>query len=168
MSHRRRNIFGGTMFKLFAIFLRKIAEKSLTAGTDVIASKAMKLNFLRAMAAAIALMFVSGCYTAGDRRHIDLVPIGMGTDRVESRYERPVEQIFAAAKEVLRFNGTLYGENTISHNLEAKVDTRTVWVTVDEVEPKISRVVVVARKKSTLPDIALAAEIDKQIALRLK
>ena len=86
---------------------------------------------------------------------------------LESRYERPVETIFAAAKEVLRFNGTLYGENTISHTLEAKVDTRTVYVTVDEVEPKISRVVVQARKKSRLPDIDLAAEIDKQIALKL-
>jgi hypothetical protein len=157
------------VFNLFAKFPRKIAEKSLTTRTDVIASKAMKLNFLRAIAAAIALMFVSGCYSAGERSHVSVMPPGiMGTDRVESRYERPVQQIFDAAKEVLRFNGTLYGENTISHNLEAKVDTRTVWVTVDEVEPKISRVVVVARKKSTLPDIALAAEIDKQIALRLK
>lgn len=146
-----------------------MAEKSLTTGKDVVASKAMKLNFLRAIAAAFALMFVSGCYSAGERSHGTFVPpVIMGTDRVESRYERPVEQIFAAAKEVLRFNGTLYGENTISHNLEAKVDTRTVWVTVDEVEPKISRVIVVARKKSTLPDVALAAEIDKQIALRLK
>lgn len=156
------------MFKHLANFLRKLAEKSLTAETDVIASKAMKLNSLRVVAAVFALFLVSGCYSAGERSHATWAPVGTGTDRVESRYERPVEQIFAAAKEVLRFNGTLYGENTISHNLEAKVDTRTVWVTVDEVEPKISRVIVVARKKSTLPDIALAAEIDKQIALRLK
>ena len=127
----------------------------------------MKLNFVRAIACGLALVFVSGCYSAGDRSRGG-VPTWMKKDRFESRYERPVEQIFAAAKEVLRFNGTLYGENTISHTLEAKVDTRTVIVTVDEVEPKISRVVVVARKKSTVPDLDLAAEIDKQIALRLK
>lgn len=88
-------------------------------------------------------------------------------DKIESRYERPVETIFAAAKEVLRFNGTLYGENTISHTLEAKVDTRTVYVSVDEVEPKISRVVVQARTKARMADVDLAAEIDKQIALKL-
>lgn len=89
-------------------------------------------------------------------------------DTIESRYERPVDQIFAAAKEVLRFNGTLYGENTISKTLEAKIDTRTVRVAVDEVEPKVSRVRVQARKKGGVGDIYLASEIDKQIALRLR
>lgn len=89
-------------------------------------------------------------------------------DRIESRYERPVDQIFAAAKEVLKFNGTLYGENTVTKTLEAKIDTRTVWIKVDEVQPKISRVVVQARKKGGTSDIDLASEIDKQIALRLR
>jgi hypothetical protein len=149
-----------------ANFLRKIAGKSLTAGTDVIASKAMKLNFLRAIAAALALVFVSGCVNTPDGRSHYGIPVVKR--KFESRYERPVDQIFAAAKEVLRFNGTLYGENTISHTLEAKVDTRTVWVAVDEVEPKISRVIVQALKKNGLGDPDLAAEIDKQIALRLK
>ena len=107
----------------------------------------------------------TGCYSTQDNR--TKVGLPMAKDKIESRYERPVEVIFAAAKEVLRFNGTLYGENTISHVLEAKVDTRTVYVSVDEVEPKISRVVVQARTKARLPDIDLAAEIDKQIALKL-
>jgi hypothetical protein len=126
----------------------------------------MKLNFLRVLAAAVALTFVSGCVGTPDGRTHYGIPVVKRS--FESRYERPVDQIFAAAKEVLRFNGTLYGENTISHNLEAKVDTRTVWVAVDEVEPKISRVIVQAIKKSGKPDLDLAAEIDKQIALRLK
>ena len=124
----------------------------------------MMLKFLRGLACVLTLFVISGCYTAGDDKHF-----GMPTkDRIESRYERPVDQIFAAAKEVLRFNGTLFDENTISHTLVAKVDTRTVTVSIDEVEPKISRVITVARKKNTLADIDLAAEIDKQIALRLK
>jgi hypothetical protein len=137
----------------------------LTLWADVVASKAMKLNFLRLIACVFTVLIVSGCYTAGDDRKAGVPFV---KDRIESRYERSVEQIFAAAKEVLRFNGTLYDENTISHTLQAKVDTRTVTVSIDEVEPKISRVIVVARKKSTLADIDLAAEIDKQIALRLK
>ena len=125
----------------------------------------MKLNLLRATVCALTVLLVSGCYTAGDNKKAGVPFV---KDRIESRYERPVEQIFAAAKEVLRFNGTLFDENTISHTLVAKVDTRTVTVTIDEVEPKISRVITVARKKTTLADIDLAAEIDKQIALRLK
>lgn len=88
-------------------------------------------------------------------------------DKIESRYERPVEQILTAAKEVLRHNGTLTGENTITRTLEAKIDTRTVWVKVDEVEPNISRVQVQVRRKGGGTDIDLASEIDKQIALRL-
>ena len=61
----------------------------------------------------------------------------------------------------------MYGENTIKKTLEAKIDTRTVWVAVDEVEPNVSRVRVQARRKGGLADIALSSEIDKQIALRL-
>ena len=89
-------------------------------------------------------------------------------DTFESRYQRPVPQIFAAAKEVLQHNGTLTAENTINNTLEAAVDNRRVIVKVDEVEPGVSRVLVEARKKMGTSDLDLAAEIDKQIALRLR
>jgi len=126
----------------------------------------MKLNLLGLAAAVAFVAFQTGCTTSPDgRNHVTVMPT---KDKIVSRYERSVDQIFAAAKEVLKFNGTLYGENTISHTLEAKVDTRTVWVGVEEVEPKVTRVTVQARKKSTMPDIDLAAEIDKQIALHLR
>jgi hypothetical protein len=126
----------------------------------------MKVNFNRFLAVAMFVAVFTGCYSTPDNR-TKLTPVPFSKDKIESRYERPVEIIFAAAKEVLRFNGTLYGENTISHTLEAKVDTRTVYVSVDEVEPKVSRVVVQARTKARAADIDLAAEIDKQIALKL-
>jgi hypothetical protein len=79
-----------------------------------------------------------------------------------------VPQIFEAAKQVLKYNGTLTAENTINHSLEGKVDTRTVWIAVDEVEPKVSRVRTQVRTKGGGGDIDLAAEIDKQIALGLR
>ncbi len=87
----------------------------------------------------------------------------MAKDVIESSYERPVEQIFTAAKDVLKLNGTVTSENTVNHSLEAKVDTRTVWIAVDEIEPKVSRVRVQARTKGGRGDIDLASEIDKQI-----
>ena len=68
---------------------------------------------------------------------------------------------------MLELNGTLTGENTINASLEAQVDNRGVFVRVDEVEPGVSRVQVQARKKGGGADIDLAAEIDKQIALKL-
>ena len=112
------------------------------------------------MAVCLAGLF-SGCVNTVDGRSQMGMP--MAKDTIESRYERPVDQIFNAAKDVLRFNGTLLAENTINHSLEAKIDTRTVWVAIDEVEPKVSRVRVQARSKGGRGDIDLASEIDKQI-----
>ncbi len=126
----------------------------------------MKLNFFGSVLTAGLLLTSAGCFSGVDGHHRAGIPFVK--DTIESRYERPVGQIFEAAKEVLKFNGSLIAENTINKSLEAKVDTRTVLVRIDEVEPKVSRVVVQARKKNRMADIDLASEIDKQIALRLK
>jgi len=125
----------------------------------------MKKNFPVLLAAAFLAVITLGCYSTLDgRMRMGTV---LGKDTIEGRYERPVDQVFEAAKKVLSFNGTLYGENTISKTLEAKIDTRTVWVAVDPVEPNVTRVRVQARRKGGSSDIYLASEIDKQIALEL-
>lgn len=126
----------------------------------------MKTKLFTWLAAGCLLAVLTGCVGTVDGRSRAGVPFRK--DTIESRYERPVVQIFDAAKDVLKYNGTLTAENTINNSLEAKVDTRTVWIAVDEVEPKVSRVRVQARRKAGGPDIDLAAELDKQIALRLK
>ncbi len=120
----------------------------------------MKKNFVVFLTAVCLASLVSGCVHTVDGR--SQPGLSMAKDTIESRYERPVDQIFAAAKDVLKLNGTLVSENTVNHSLEAKVDTRTVWVAVEEVEPKVSRVRVQARTKSG-GDIDLASELDKQI-----
>ena len=115
---------------------------------------------------ALLALAGSGCVnTIGGRTRAGN-PIGK--DRIESRYERSVDQLLAAAREVLQFNGRLYSDDIITKTLEAKIDTRTVWVKIDEVDPKVTHVVVQARKSNGAPDIALASEIDKQIALHLR
>ena len=112
----------------------------------------------------ILLAVVTGCQSTPDGRK----RFGVGMkDTIESRYQRPVAQIFVASRQVLELNGTLTGENTINSTLEAKIDNRNVIVKVDEVEPGVTRVLVEARKKGGTPDIDMAAEIDKQIALKL-
>ncbi|MBC8096221.1 MAG: DUF3568 family protein [Akkermansiaceae bacterium] len=98
-------------------------------------------------------------------------------DKIESRYERPAEQVFQAAKDVITFNGTLvhegtlYGQTNAIGNMvktvEGKVNQRTVWVRIEQVEPRISAVAVQTRTSGGGSDIDLAAEIDKQIALKL-
>jgi hypothetical protein len=109
----------------------------------------------------------AGCYTDLSGHMHAGVPGGLTKDRITSRYQRPVPEIFAAAKKVLSYNGTLTGENTIDNTLRARIDTRTVDVRVTQVEPNVSQVVVQARRKGGTADIDLASEIDKQIALRL-
>jgi hypothetical protein len=98
-------------------------------------------------------------------------------DRIESRYERPAEQVFVAAKEVIAFNGTLITEGTLFgqtnamggavKTIEGKVNQRTVWIRVEQVDPKITAVAVQTRTSAGGSDIDLAAELDKQIALKL-
>lgn len=98
-------------------------------------------------------------------------------DKIESRYERPAEQVFQAAKDVISFNGALINEGVVygqtnaignvARTIEGKVNQRTVWVRVEQVEPKITAVAVQTRTSGGGSDIDLAAEIDKQIALKL-
>jgi hypothetical protein len=119
-----------------------------------------------AVLAACTLLVLPGCVRTVDGKLKPGLPVGQ--DTIENRYEVPVEQVFEAAKKVLRFNGTLYGENTISKTLEAKIDTRTVRVAVDEVEPRVSRCRVQVRTKTGTGDIKLASQIATDIALHLQ
>lgn len=120
----------------------------------------MKNAFALVTAVCLTALLV-GCVSTVDGRSRPGMPMAM--DIKESSYERPVDQIFTAAKEVLKYNGTLVSENRVNNSLEAKIDTRTVWVAVEEIEPKVSRVRVQARTKGGRGDMDLAAEIDKQI-----
>ena len=109
---------------------------------------------------------MGGCVRSLDGRHHMGVPFMK--DSVVGKYERSVTEVFNAAKEVLKFNGVLYAENTIAHTLEAKKDPSTIYVRVDEVDPKVTAITVQVRTKAGGTDIDLAHEIEKQIALKLQ
>ena len=64
--------------------------------------------------------------------------------------------------------GVLQAENRVNNSLVAKVNTRMVFVKVSEVEANITEIVVQVRTDAGWSDIDWAAEIDKQIALRLR
>jgi hypothetical protein len=121
-------------------------------------------RFLLGVAVATLCLAASGCYSTVDGRVKGGVPFVK--DSIEGRYERSPDQVFDAAREVLTFNGTVEGDNSVTKSLWGRVDKRQVWIKVDEIDLKVSRVVVQARNRGT-KDIALAAELEKQIALRL-
>ena len=123
----------------------------------------MKMKWILFFGAGAVL--ISGCVATVDGRR----EVGMPfvRDKVEGRYERPVLDVWAAAKDVLKFSGTIYSEDTLQSTLEDSVDTRTVWVRVEPADPKVTKVTVQARTRNGGADMGLAAEIDKQIAIRL-
>src|SRR3954469_18788528 len=88
-----------------------------------------------------ALAFMSACVDTVNGRKTAGVPFLK--DSVEGKYERPLDQVFGAAKEVIKFNGTISHEgidhtatNTVK-SVEGKVNQRTVWIRVEEMSPKI-------------------------------
>src|SRR5882762_2325082 len=65
-----------------------------------------------------------------------------GKDTIVSRYEKPYDQVKAAAIAVLKRNGTLVGDDLIKKVLEARIDTTSVFVGLDDNEPKITKITV--------------------------
>jgi hypothetical protein len=128
----------------------------------------MKNALLAALLLALAASaFTTGCVRTEDGRRRAAVPFS-GRDRIEARYERSAAQALNAAREALIFNGTLTSDDAVTQTVVGRVDTRTVWVRVEEVEPRLVRVIVQARSKGGASDVELAAQIQTQIALRLQ
>jgi hypothetical protein len=94
-------------------------------------------------------------------------------DKVEGRYERTVEQVFDAAKDVVKFNGTLVNESTMYtqtnavRTIQGKVNQANVWMRIEPVDPKVTAIIVQARTSGGGSDIGLAHELEKQVALKL-
>lgn len=129
----------------------------------------MKTQFFVAFLGAAVL--VAGCHSTLEGRSRAGVP--WVKDSLQSKYERPPDQVFAAAREVLKFNGALVKESTLLGGtnavrvLEGKVNTRSVWVSVEPVDAKVTSVAVEVRTKGGGKDTDLMAELSKQIALQL-
>ncbi len=133
----------------------------------------MKIKLLTAvlgmaLLAAGCVDTVSGTHTAG---------VPFVKDQIQTRYDRSAAEILQAAKDVLAANGILINEltrhgqtnavNQIAQSIQGEVNQSTVWVRVQQVEPRISEVTVQVRTRSGGADLDLAAQIDKQIVLKL-
>src|ERR1041385_7377102 len=134
-----------------------------TRGSDCIA--AMRTNAFFLLAVTTLAVVVSGCVSTVDGRREAGNPLVK--DKLVRVYERPVLQCWAAAKDVLNATGTIYSEDVMQSTVSARVDTRTVRVKVESLDPKTTRMTVQCRTKGGSGDLDLAGEIDKQIAIRL-
>ena len=126
----------------------------------------MKKNILSILVCCSAVTLFPGCVNTIDGRSKAGVP--WMKDKIESKYTFPVAKVMDAARATLKFNGTVVSEDIVTNTLQGMVDTRTVYVKVEEIDPKVTRVIVQVRTKGGGTDIDLASEIDKQIALHLQ
>ena len=131
----------------------------------------MKMKILFALVAGISMAAFIGCVeTVSDRKTVGVPYI---KDTIEGRYERPLDQVHAAALEVIKFNGTLVNESIIHtetnvvKTVEGRINQRNVWVRVEQVDPKVTSVKVQTRTPAGGTDIDLAHQVEKEIALKL-
>jgi hypothetical protein len=133
-------------------------------------SSQMKKIFSLVLTLGLLASAGTGCVSTVDGHKRAGVPFQK--DRIVSRYEFTVAQIFDAAKVVLGGGpsalGVLHSENRVNNSLVAKVNDRTVYVKLDEIDAKLTQITVQVRTKAGAADIDLAAEVDKQIALHLR
>jgi len=126
----------------------------------------MKMKWLACVLLCAVLPLLNGCrgtVAGGSKMGVPFVQ-----DTIESRYPRSIDKVQNAARETLSFNGTITSDDSVTRTLQAQINNKRVYVKVEELEPQVTRVLVQVFSKGGGTDIQLAAEVDKQIALRLK
>jgi len=129
----------------------------------------MKTNVLIAVASALVL--VAGCVDTVSGRKTGGFPFIK--DSVENRYERPVDQAFEAAKEVVKSTGVLNSESILHSEtnavktVEGKINQRDVWIRIEALNPQVTSVKVQVRTQAGGSDVDLAHEVASQITAKL-
>ena len=116
---------------------------------------------LSLVALAATLIFASGCYSTQEGRLRAGVPLTK--DKITSRYEAPMARIHDAAVAVLKKNGALSNDDSVTRVVRGIIDSRNVWIKFDDSEPKITKVTIQVRTPGGVADLDLASEIDKQM-----
>ena len=119
-------------------------------------------------------MITAGCVSTVDGRKTAAVPFLK--DEVSGRYQRPVQQVYDAAKTVISRNGQIVSETTLhsaTNNvqnvlaIEGRVNQRNVWVRVEAVKADLTEITVQARTRGGGRDLELTHELEKEVALEL-
>ena len=129
----------------------------------------MKMKIFAAFAAIGMALITAGCVGTVSGTYTSGFPT---SDKVVSRYQRSVDEVYAAAIAVINNNGVLITEfiphdttNTV-RALKAKVDKEEIYVRVEAIDPQITQVTIQART-SVGGDVQEAHELDKEILLKL-
>ena len=129
----------------------------------------MKLKIFAALAGIGTVIFTAGCVNTVSDTHASGFYV---QDSVVGRYQRPMDEVYGAAVQVINNNGVLLTEyiphdttNSV-RSLEGKVNSEKAWIRVEAVDPQITQVTVEVR--TTMGgDVEEAHELEKEIALQL-
>ena len=129
----------------------------------------MKMKILAAIAAIGTVIVTAGCVSTVS----DTQTAGIYTpDSVVGRYQRPFDDVYNAAVQVVSRDGILINENmrhdttNTVRSLEGKINGEKIYVQVEAVDPQVTQVTVQART-SMVGDKQEAHEVDKEIAVQL-
>ena len=129
----------------------------------------MKMKLLAGLLGAVIL--VAGCVSTASGGKTAAVPFTK--DKFVSRYKVAPEIVIQAAKEVVKNDGVVTNEginyagtNEVKY-VQGKVNEAKVWVSVSVVEKDLTEVIVQVRRGSGGSDLALANQINKEIAIKL-
>jgi hypothetical protein len=131
----------------------------------------MKNKFLWFVSLLTVSVVLAGCINTVSGNKTAGVP--WLKDRVQARYERSLDQVFNAARDVLTRNGTIGSAGTLFNQtndvrvIEGKVKQNSVFVRIEAVEPRLTHLTVQTRTSKGGTDMSLAHELDKEIALEL-
>ncbi len=135
----------------------------------------MKTKIFAALAGlTLIATFITGCVnTVADTK---TPAVWFGRDYVSGRYERTLDQVYAASIAAIRNDGTLlteyipHGTNSVvsARSLYGTVNDHKVWIRCDAIEPQLTEVTVQARTKWGNTDLDTAHEVEKEIALQLQ
>jgi outer membrane murein-binding lipoprotein Lpp len=135
-------------------------------------------KFAALLAATVGALVVTGCVStvSGDKT----AGVPFLKDTLQARYEKPLDQVYDAALDVIKNNGMVVKQSILNQissqtntpaspikTIEGKINQRTVYVRVQQNEPPITDVSVQARTQGGGSDVDLAAQINTQIALKL-
>ncbi len=124
-------------------------------------------NFKSLLAAALSALALLGasCVSTPDNHSQFGIP-WVYKDTLRSQYPRTVDQVAAATRFVLNRNGKLLADNAVDNTFKAKINERSVYVKITKVDEKTTALEIMVRTAMGA-DIALASELDKEIALQL-
>jgi hypothetical protein len=94
-------------------------------------------------------------------------------DRVERRFDRPLNAVFEASKRALNTYGNITAESAFSaatnqvRTLTGSVNRSKVWMRIEGVTPSVTLVTVQMRAAAGGTDLTMANELQERIGLEL-